>query len=53
MLTVGPTEREAEVVRRHFAYLQGLTAARAVLLAGRTQTADEQTKGVNEIALSY
>ena len=46
MLTVGPTEREAEIVRQHFEYLQGLTAAGIVLVAGRTQTADERTYGI-------
>ena len=45
MLTVGP-EREAEVVRQHFEHLQGLTAAGVVLVAGRTQTADERTYGI-------
>ena len=46
MLTEGPTERETEVVRQHFEYLQGLTATGVVLVAGRTQTADERTYGI-------
>jgi uncharacterized protein len=46
MLTEGPTKDEASVVTRHVEYLQGLAEAGVVLLAGRTQTADERTFGL-------
>ena len=46
MLTDGPTEREAKVVSEHFTYLSELTERGAVLMAGRTLTADEQTFGI-------
>jgi len=36
MLDEGPTEREQEVVEKHFAYLQDLTERGVLLLAGRT-----------------
>lgn len=46
MLVEGPTQREAEVVGQHFAYLERLTALGQVLLAGRTPTADQGTFGI-------
>ncbi|MGE0800247.1 MAG: YciI family protein [Lautropia sp.] len=46
MLTDSPTEREAQAVGEHFAYLSGLTDRGTVLMAGRTLTADEQTFGI-------
>lgn len=46
MLADGPNEREAEVVGQHFAYLQQLTAAGVVLMAGRTLTVDPQSFGI-------
>jgi len=46
MLTKGPTEREMEVVGRHFAYCQGLTSQGVAHLVGRTQNNDERTFGV-------
>jgi len=46
MLTVGPTPDEAKITQQHFNYLQGLTESGVVLMAGRTQTADEQTFGL-------
>jgi len=45
MLTEGPTEQEAAAVGRHFEYLKELTQQRIVLMAGRTLTADNQTRG--------
>jgi len=41
MLTDGPTQEEAAIVAQHFAYLKGLAEQGVVILAGRTQTADE------------
>jgi uncharacterized protein YciI len=46
MLSDAPTEREAEIVGQHFAYLKQLADAGEVLLAGRTLTTDERTFGV-------
>jgi uncharacterized protein len=46
MLTQGPSEHEAAAVADHFAYLQRLHAEGRVLMAGRTQTADENTFGI-------
>jgi uncharacterized protein YciI len=46
MLTDGPTEREAQILSEHFAYLSKLTAEGTVLMAGRTLNADEQTFGI-------
>lgn len=46
MLAEGPTEREARVVARHFAYLSELAERGQVLFAGRTLTADEQAFGI-------
>jgi len=46
MLTDGPTEREAQVVREHFEYLEGLVASGTVIMAGRTTDADERAFGI-------
>jgi uncharacterized protein YciI len=46
MLTEGPTEREAEVLGEHVAYLSRLVGEGSVLMAGRTLTADERTFGI-------
>ena len=46
MLSDAPTDREAETVARHFAYLEDLTRAGVVHLAGRTDTADAETFGI-------
>jgi uncharacterized protein YciI len=46
MLTDGPSEREAAIVQERFEYLQALAAQGALLMAGRTLTADEQSFGI-------
>jgi len=46
MLADGPTQREAEIVGRHFEYLKRLTEAGQVHLAGRTLTTDERSFGI-------
>ena len=46
MLTAGPTPEEAEVISAHVEYLERLAETGTVLLAGRTQTADENTFGI-------
>jgi uncharacterized protein len=46
ILTHGPTETEAAVIRDHFKYLENLTGQGIVLMAGRTLTADERTFGI-------
>ena len=46
LLTEGPTESEAEVLKAHGAYLEGLVEAGTVLLAGRTQTTDPEGFGI-------
>ena len=46
MLTEGPTEREQEIVSRHFNYLQDLTLQGVAILVGRSQTADEDSLGI-------
>ena len=46
MLTEGPTEQEAAIVARHFAYLQEHARAGRVRLAGRTTEDDERTIGL-------
>jgi uncharacterized protein len=46
MLTVGPTASEASAVGDHFSYLERLTTAGVVLLAGRTLTSDDRTFGI-------
>ena len=46
MVADGPTERENEVLARHFAYLKDLTDRGVVLLAGRTLTEDASTFGI-------
>ena len=46
MLTEGPTEAESAAIEAHFAYLQALVAAGALILAGRTLNSDATTFGV-------
>jgi uncharacterized protein YciI len=46
MVSEGPTPEEAAIVARHFAYLKGLAEQGVVILAGRTQNADESTFGI-------
>ena len=46
MLTEGPTPQEETVVGEHFAYLQRLTAAGVVFLAGRTLNTDTSSFGI-------
>jgi uncharacterized protein YciI len=46
MLSAGPTEAEADTVRRHYEYLRTLTAAGTVVLAARTLTTDEASFGL-------
>ncbi len=46
MLSAGPTESESEAVGAHVVHLEQQTAAGTVLMAGRTQTADEHTFGL-------
>ncbi|MBI5841035.1 MAG: hypothetical protein HZB19_13135 [Chloroflexi bacterium] len=46
MLTDGPTSEEAEIVSRHFAHLQDLTAKGVMILMGRTQNNDESAFGI-------
>jgi uncharacterized protein YciI len=45
MLTEGPTDEEAAAVGRHFHYLKELTEQRILLMAGRMQTTDQNTRG--------
>lgn len=52
MLTDGPTEREAQVLGEHFAYLAELADKGTVLMAGRTLTADERTFGIAVLVAS-
>jgi uncharacterized protein YciI len=46
MITDGSTEDEARIVSEHFDYLQQLTVAGVVLLAGRTLNEDYSTFGI-------
>jgi uncharacterized protein YciI len=46
MVTRGPTDEEARILDQHFSYLKGLADQGTVLLAGRTQNADESTFGI-------
>ena len=46
MITEGPTPEESEIVGRHFAHLQDLTAKGVMILMGRTQNNDESTFGI-------
>ncbi len=46
MVTEGSTPEEAEIVGRHFAYLQDLTEKGVMILMGRTQNNDESTFGI-------
>jgi len=46
MLATGPTPSEADIVRRHYEYLRGLTASGTAVLAARTLTTDETGFGI-------
>ncbi len=46
MLLDGPTANEAEIISRHFEYLQKLTEQSVVLLAGRTLNTDSSSFGI-------
>jgi uncharacterized protein YciI len=46
MLATGPTEEEAEVLRRHVDFLTRLTAEGVVLTAGRTLDVDRGVFGI-------
>ena len=46
MLVEGPTAVEADVIDRHFRYLQDFVSRGVVLLAGRTTIVDESTFGI-------
>lgn len=46
MLATGPTPEESRIVGEHFRHLQSLAQSGVVLLAGRTQTSDEQSFGI-------
>jgi uncharacterized protein YciI len=46
MVSEGPTSREEELVGQHFNYLKGLMAQGTLILAGRTQTAEEDGMGI-------
>ena len=46
MLSAGPTPQEAEIVSRHFAYLEALAERGVVILAGRTLNTDESSFGI-------
>ncbi len=46
MLTEGPSEEEAALVSKHFTYLQELTKAGSMILAGRTQNVDPSSFGI-------
>ena len=46
LLTKGPTPEEEDVIGRHFGYLKDLAQKGVVLLAGRTQDADETSFGI-------
>ena len=45
MITEGPTDREQEVVGRHFQHLKHLAADGIVLMAGRTSDSGADTMG--------
>lgn len=46
MVSEGPTPEEAAIVAQHLAYLKSLAEQGVVILAGRTQNADESTFGL-------
>lgn len=46
MLTIGPTESEREVVRRHYAYMKLLVEQGVAILVGRTQENTAETLGL-------
>ncbi|MFT7669671.1 MAG: hypothetical protein ACI8X5_002376 [Planctomycetota bacterium] len=46
LLSEGPTEEEARALGAHVTYLEDLSQAGTVLMAGRTQTSDAGTFGL-------
>lgn len=46
MLAEGTTPEEENIIGRHFAYLKDLAEKGVVMLAGRTQDADESSFGI-------
>ncbi|TDP01840.1 YciI family protein [Marinomonas balearica] len=46
MLTSGPTDDEAVVLKQHYEYLRDLTERGIVRIAGRTLVEDESTFGI-------
>lgn len=46
MVVEGPDDREAEILERHFDYLQRQSAAGVVVLAGRTRDPEPSTFGI-------
>lgn len=52
MLIDGPTEREAQIVAEHFAYLSKLTEEGTVLMAGRTLNVDQDAFGIAVLVAS-
>ncbi len=46
MLSVGLTPEEEQIISEHFSYLEGLTEAGVVLLAGRTLNTDYSSFGI-------
>jgi uncharacterized protein YciI len=46
MLTEGPTNAESGILQEHVVYLEHLADDDIVLLAGRTQTADDTSFGI-------
>ena len=46
MLATGPTEAEAAAIAAQFGYIEGLTRAGVVLVAGRTLVPDERAFGI-------
>jgi uncharacterized protein YciI len=50
MLSAGATPEEEQAISEHFAYLEGLTEAGVVLLAGRTLNTDVSCFGIVLVA---
>jgi uncharacterized protein YciI len=46
MLVEGPTPNEADAILEHFAYLESLTEAGVLVLAGRTLNTDPSSFGI-------
>jgi uncharacterized protein len=46
MLVDGPTPDESRIISEHFAYLESLTEAGVVILAGRTLNTDPSSFGI-------